>query len=372
MPQTARSQFNQWKTYTEIHAQPELWRAWAPELARQAADIQRWLRDKNHDEIWFCGAGSSAFVGEALAFYLNSRRTPTRFRAIPSTDLVAQPESFLPSPKNLLVVSIGRSGNTPESIGTLDALDVLGQHADRLHLTCNAKGALATRGAPGPGSLRTVILPAATEDDSFAMTASYTTLLLTGLACFDSDAALPAADALPKLADTAQVLLDHFARISLDSAHQAPERAIFLGNGVLQAVARESALKVLQLSGGQIVTQWNSALGFRHGPKAFLTTDSRVYAFISNDTHTQRYDLDLIDEIRQQYGEDMVFTFGSHRSCDITLPTVNNDAWSSVLHVLYAQFFAAQWSHGLGLNVDNPFASGHFTRVVSGVTLYLI
>ena len=110
----------------------------------------------------------------------------------------------------------------------------------------------------------------------------------------------------------------------------------------------------------------------RHGAGDSVEGEVFQGAGVLAETFQASDDLDLIDEIRQQYGEDMVFTFGSHRSCDITLPTVNNDAWSSVLHVLYAQFFAAQWSHGLGLNVDNPFASGHFTRVVSGVTLYLI
>ena len=65
-------------------------------------------------------------------------------RAVASTDLVSRPHVYL-NGRNPLVVSFGRSGNSTESIGTMDALDALTPGAPRLHITCNAKGALATR-----------------------------------------------------------------------------------------------------------------------------------------------------------------------------------------------------------------------------------
>jgi fructoselysine-6-P-deglycase FrlB-like protein len=43
---------------------------------------------------------------------------------------------------------------------------------------------------------------------------------------------------------------------------------IYLGSGPLEALAKEAALKIMELTGGAVMTMANSALGFRHGPKA--------------------------------------------------------------------------------------------------------
>ncbi len=55
-----------------------------------------------------------------------------------------QSVAFLPGAKPL-VVNFGRSGNSTESVGTLDAF---APHTPRINITCNKDGALATR-APG-------------------------------------------------------------------------------------------------------------------------------------------------------------------------------------------------------------------------------
>ncbi|WP_265646185.1 phosphosugar isomerase, partial [Verminephrobacter aporrectodeae] len=378
----AHTALRQWHTWREIHAQPAVWRAWEPRLAQQLPAVQAWLQQARHAAVWFCGAGSSAFIGEALASHLNARSaTPcgragaatARYRALATTDLVAQPRHFLPAdlPGPLLVVSFGRSGNSSESLGTLDALDALAPDADRLHITCNAAGALALRAVPGPGGLRTLVLPAQTDDAGFAMTSSFTTMLLSALACFDTAPPQPLAQLLPGLADAAANVLQALPAWADRPDQGRPERAVFLGSGPLLGIARESALKVLELSAGAVATQWDSTLGFRHGPKAFVNAHTRVHVLVSADPHTRRYDLDVAQEIRRQFGAAAVCTIGpAAAQCDVVLPTAEHAGWSLVLYALFAQYMAMHWSHAMGLNVDNPFASGNLTRVVSGVTLY--
>ena len=96
-----------------------------------------------------------------------------------------------------------------------------------------------------------------------------------------------------------------------------------------------------------------------------------MHLLVSSDPHTQRYDLDVAQEIQRQFGAGALCTIGpASAGCDVALPVVGNDGWSVVLYVLYAQVMALQWSHAMGLHVDNPFASGNLTRVVRGVTLY--
>lgn len=348
-----------------------MWRGWAQHLADKLPTLHEWLSRSDHAEVWFCGAGTSAFVGEVLAAYLNSKNPTARFCAVPTTDIVANPHYFLGRRGKLLVVSFGRSGDSSESVGTLDALDVLAPHVDRLHITCNASGALARRGVPGPGELCTLVLPAQTDDVGFAMTSSFTTMLLTALACFDTAPPMPLLQLLAQLADEAERILDAVQAQANSAAASMPERMVFLGSGPLLGVSRESALKVLELTAGMVATQWDSSLGFRHGPKAFVNAKTRVHVLVASDPVAQRYDLDVAREIGQQFGADAVCTIGpASAECDVAIPRVGNDGWSTVLYVLFAQYMAVHWSQRLGLNVDNPFSNGNLTRVVSGVTLY--
>ena len=54
------------------------------------------------------------------------------------------------------------------------------------------------------------------------------------------------------------------------------DRIIYLGSGSLEGLAKESQLKILELTAGKIVTAFDSPLGFRHGPKSFVNEKSLV------------------------------------------------------------------------------------------------
>ena len=358
-----------WVTGREILAQPGIWRDWAPALAGISARQRHWLAGRAHEEVWFCGAGTSSFLGETLAAFLNRAPGLARFRGVASTDLVACPRDYLRPGVRLLVVSFGRSGNSSETIGTLDLLDAHAPEADRLHITCNQAGALATRAAPGPGETRRVVLPPPTNDQGFAMTSSYSTMLLTALALFDPALPEPATEILPRLAAAAEgVIAATRAHLATDGV---PERAVFLGTGPLKGAAHECALKVLELTAGRVATAWDSPLGFRHGPKAIVNAFTGVYVLLAADPQARRYDMDAAAEIAAQFGSARLVRLGAAETGpEIVVPTVGNDAWSAVLHVLAAQLLAVAWSR-LGLRVDNPFEGATtLTRVVAGVRLY--
>lgn len=361
----------QWHTFREAMAQPAVWRSWAGALEGQAADISKWIRSREYDEIWLCGAGTSAFIGETLSTYLNSRTGRARYRSVPTTDLVSCPRNYIRPGVRLLVVSFGRSGNSSETIGSLDLLDHHAPDADRLNFTCNADGMLATRKAPGPGGQRLVLLPPETNDQALAMTSSYSTMLLSALACLDDHAPMPIVDAISRLASGAESVLSRSLDLARAVGARAPSRVVFLGSGVLQGAAHEGALKVLELSAGAIPTLWDSTMGFRHGPKAVIDANTRVLVLVSGDLHTSRYDMDAADEIKAQFGANSVLTVGPDQELvDVHVPTVGNDAWTAVLYVLAAQMQAIVWSEKLGLDIDNPFSGGTVRRVVEGVTLY--
>src|SRR5947208_14635454 len=68
--------------------------------------------------IVLTGAGTSAFIGECLAPAL--ARKLARVEAIPTTDIVASPDTFLSSRCRTLIVSFARSGNSPESVAAVE------------------------------------------------------------------------------------------------------------------------------------------------------------------------------------------------------------------------------------------------------------
>ena len=338
-----------WATWSEIHAQPGIWRRWAETCDWDSH--RDWIAAQEVDDVWFCGAGTSAYIGDIIDAGLGG----SRLRSVPSTDLVSRPRAYLKG-KRPLVVNFGRSGNSSESLGTLDALDALAPDAPRLNITCNGSSALATRGGP---ETRVIVLPAETHDTGFAMTSSFSTMLLTALVLFsgaDPRALNRAAEAFDGLRPGLQV-------------PPRPDRAVFLGTGALSYAAREASLKVMELSAGRIPCLWDSTLGFRHGPKSFVTDTTLVTLFTSDEAPARAYEADLIAELRSQFPAARLITIGP----DADVPMVHPDgpAFAAPNAVLFAQLAAVTWASEMGINVDDPFAGqGTLTRVVSGVRLY--
>lgn len=343
-------------TWREIQAQPAIWTSWAAQL--DVAGLRAWIDGLGVDEIWFCGAGSSAYIGEMIVAALEGA---PRMCAVATTDLVARPWAYLTGRKPL-VVSFGRSGNSAETIGVLDALEALAPDAPRLNITCNGASALALRAARHQ---RVVVLPEATHDAGFAMTSSFSTMLLTALALFDGSvtaAQVPAV--LETLSGDLTRLFPQFEAHA--KAARMPERVVFVGSGPLTFAAREAALKVMELAAGQVPALWDSTLGFRHGPKSFVRGATDIWVFGSADAHTARYDADLVAELRAQFPGSVTTLVGPDG--DVDLPTAG---WGIILPVVLAQVMAVVWSDALGLPVDDPFAGqGTLSRVVSGVKLY--
>ncbi|NAZ37580.1 SIS domain-containing protein [Rubellimicrobium sp. CFH 75288] len=348
---------SQTATWAEIQAQPALWEALAASPALAAA--HDWLAARSPAEIWLCGAGSSAYLGEIAAAACPVAVQGARVRALATTDLVARPRAFLPA--GAVVVQFGRSGDSAESVGLIEALDALAPMMPRLHVTPNPEGALARRPAPGP--LHVLLLPEGAHDRGFAMTASFTTMLLAALALLSPEGARP----LPALAGRLRDLLPLYAAQA--EGMRTPERLVFLGTGPLAFAAREAALKVMELAAGAIPCLWDTPLGFRHGPKSVVRGATDIVLLRSPDPHAALYEADLAAELREQFPDSRVLSVGPGGEIDVPLP--EGEGWGAALLVPFAQILAATLSHRLGLPVDDPFAGrGTLSRVVRGVRLH--
>ncbi|AKS32073.1 SIS domain-containing protein [Mycolicibacterium goodii] len=357
-------------TILEIGQQSDVWREIA---ARAHADTVAFLRpilERPDLRVILTGAGSSAFIGEIVAAPLR-RNLKRRVEAIATTDIVAAPLDHLEPDTPTLLVSFGRSGNSPESVATTQLADELLTDVWHLILTCDPEGTLARTHAARADS-QVVYMPARTNDSGFAMTSSLTSMLLTCLLLLggagpDNVAALAAA-------------AEHVAGLQpdiRDLARAKKQRFVYLGSGPLTGLARESALKMLELTAGEVVTYFDSPLGFRHGPKSVLDSDTLAIVYVSTDPYTRRYDLDIIAELREQLGQDAVKVIGAEAIPDdlgpaLVLPGLSglDDAQVALPYLVFAQYLALFSSLEYGNTPDNPFPSGEVSRVVKGVTIH--
>ena len=166
-------------TILEIGQQPEVWREVASRDDEPAAGFLREVVGRPDIRIVLTGAGSSAFLGEIAAPALR-RHLGRRVEAIATTSIVASPLDFLERHTPTLLVSFGRSGNSPESLATTALADELVDDVWHLVLTCDPDGQLG-RAHSGRANSLVVFMPERTNDSGFAMTSSLTSMLLSCL-----------------------------------------------------------------------------------------------------------------------------------------------------------------------------------------------
>ena len=357
-------------TILEIGQQPDAWREVAGRADAQAAGFLREIAGRPDLRVILAGAGSSAFAGEIAAPALR-RHLGRRVEAIATTSIVASPLDYLERNTPTLVVSFGRSGNSPESLATTALADELVDDVWHLIFTCDRDGELG-RAHSGRANSLVVYMPERTNDSGFAMTSSLTSMLLSCL--------MMLGPAEREDAETLARAAEHVVGLQPDIralAQTKKQRFVYLGSGPLEGLARESALKLLELTAGEVVTYFDSPLGFRHGPKSVLDGDTLVVVYVSTDPYTRRYDLDIIAEIRGQLGEDAVTVISTEPipaelGPAVVIPGLEgiDDSLVALVYLVYAQYLALFTSLECAKTPDNPFPSGEVSRVVQGVTIY--
>lgn len=349
-------------TRAEIEQQPAVWRASVPAAVAAREAVAALLADPA-TRIVLTGAGTSAYAGQLLAPDL-SRLLDRPVEAVATTDIVTDPGALTAGDRPILLVSFARSGNSPESVAAAELVDRLSAKAHHLVVTCNAGGALAARWRDVPNAV-VVTLPPETNDKGFAMTSSFTSMVLAAYLSLGGEADVE------RLAQAATVVLANAADTGL-----RPERIVYLGSGALTGLAREAALKCLELTAGGVIALSESSLGFRHGPKAVLTPRTVAAVFVSGDEHRRAYDLDIARELTASLGPGRVVLVtdeehpGSAVRWHVPRPPGLPDSLWALAAVIPAQLFALELSLAAGLTPDNPFPGGEVNRVVQGVTIH--
>lgn len=370
-------------TAKEIIQQPDTWRESVKNLIKNKIEIKSFIDSflsKKEFRIILTGAGTSAFAGEVCEPYLTSLLNK-RVEAIATTDLVASPKSYFIKDIPTLLVSFARSGNSPESVHAVNLASQLVDDLYQIVITCNENGKLAKNTVNDEKSLL-LLMPPQTNDLGFAMISSFTTMVLNAMAVFNINNIENFSSDVDKLSNSVNDFIENNIEKVTSLANEDFERIVYLGSSTSKGIARESALKVLELTAGKVNASYDTPLGFRHGPKSVVDDETVSVIYISNDEYTRQYDLDLAKEMLAHKKNDKVVIVGDNIEEDIlnkadyvfNVENINYNVENKVLlplqQIIFGQMLSFLKSVNLGITPDNPCPTGEVNRVVQGVILH--
>lgn len=364
-------------TAREIAQQPAMLRKTHAGVLACKDALERFLRPllgRADLRVILTGAGTSAFIGECLAPDL-AAKLPCRVEAIATTDLVSAPHLYFERSTPTLLVSFARSGNSPESVAAVDLADQFVGDVHHLAITCNAEGALAHRFASAKNATA-ILLPEETHDRSFAMTSSFTCMMCAALAALSGIDGMTAR--VEPIAQAMEAVIAGRAGAMQVLAARRFERVVYLGSAGFKGLAREAALKLLELSDGGTIAVYDSPMGFRHGPKTIVDDRTLVVVLLSNHPYTRRYDLDLLDEIIRDGRHGGLLAIAARGEGlpagieRVLVSRMDNAEDVDLLfpYIVAPQMFAFEASLARGLSPDKPNVSGTVNRVVQGVRIH--
>jgi len=345
----------------EIAQQPELW---PTTLQRVPSD---WTANAMPGPAILTGAGTSAHAAAAIA------QAWPGARAIPTTDLLLRSadelQSAIPSLHEAggVLISLARSGDSPESVGVVEKFQRLFPQVQHLAIVCNPDGRLAhTQG------VNVILLDPRTNDRSLAMTGSFSNLTLAGLA-LQHRARL--AESVPEICRHVTQNLRARNHVIADIARSCGDRIVILTSS-MHALSMEASLKIIELTDGRVIATTESFLGLRHGAVGLLREDTPVVCFLSSDPRKKVYELDLLDDLRGKglgrlviVGDDPDLAASEEWYLPAMAPGLPDDL-RTPFEITIAQLLAYHLSVASGVDPDNPSPKGTITRVVRPFRLH--
>ncbi|MEQ8552076.1 MAG: SIS domain-containing protein [Cyclobacteriaceae bacterium] len=367
-------------TAREIQTQPGLWHDTFASISHKQEEIKNFLETALSDEnavIILTGAGTSSYIGDVLSkiFQRNLKRNS---ESIPTTDLITNPNDYFQRSKTTLLVSFARSGDSPESQAAVNLANECCCIVFHLIITCNPDGLLASN-ATNKNSY-VLFMPKSANDKALAMTGSFSSMLLAGILISDLNNLADNKNFVDRLVVYGETILEQFQQKIKEVAKIDFKRAVFLGSGLLKGIARESQLKVQELTDGVVICKFDSFLGLRHGPQVVIDKTTLVVYLFSRDFYINQYEFDLVKSINEsnnklyEIGIGEVIKSNGKISLDMPIELASSnylpEEYFAVCAILPAQLLGMYKSMNLGLSPDSPSVSKTINRVVQGVNIY--
>jgi len=377
-PEAEQKRLGYFHTLQEICQQP--W-TWAHTCDRMIASREGLRADMaGIRSLALTGSGSSEYAAECVCLPLRNELGIST-ESISGGALLMYGGKSLPRERPGLLVSLARSGDSPESSGVVELLLETEPEFRHVVVTCNEQGSLA-RAWRAHQRVHVITLPAETQDKSLVMTSSFTNLLLAARFL----GMLERPDGYRELCERLSRITQELIRSNFDILAKIAaadfRRAVFLGSGSRFAAAREAALKMLELTSGRVTTLCETYLGFRHGPMSYVQDDTLIVCNLSCDSTIRAYELDLLHELdRKKLGLSKVIVGenipdSAIREGDEVIEcrglTEPGDEETPVVYVVVAQLLAFFRCLEEGLQPDSPSEGGIINRVVGKFPLHTL
>ena len=348
--------YAQSETYKEILSQGDVWQTVLQEL-KQSASVEKILRIINQKTSrLFVGCGTSFYLAEAAATSW-TLLTGEPARAVPGSEILLYPSLTRLVAADLSAIVISRSGRTSEAVRAAHVLRKEMQ-IPTVGITCAEKSELEAE------CDSTLVLNAA-DEKSMVMTRSFTSMLISlqwlaatraGNVKFRDSLEAMAAQFVPRIRSLAEYM-EAFVE------HRPLDDYVFLGQGPFHGLAREAALKVMEMSCSY--SQSFHTLEFRHGPKAIVTPRTALMFFVSEAG--QQAEVEVLEEMKELGGLTIsvcnVANEKIRRASELVLElNIPGDELPRLAsHIVPAQWMGFFTGVGKGLNPDQP---KNLTRVV--------
>jgi tagatose-6-phosphate ketose/aldose isomerase len=364
-------------TLREICQQPATWIETCQLMRNWALKLTPILDGAS--SIVLTGSGSSEYAGDCVRAVLQAELEAVT-QACGAGSLLIHGSKALAVGRPVVLVSLARSGNSPESVGALTLLLRKEPEIRHLVLTCNASGELATGFRDEP-RVTVVTLDDGTNDRGLVMTSSFTNLVMAArfLGLLKRPQQYQAM--CEQASQIASQLIHTYFGVIAEVAAVPFRRAVFLGSGAGFAATHEAALKILEMSAGRVTTLSETYLGLRHGPMSYLHDDTLLVCFLSSDPGVRAYEADLLREVNRKnlglmkllVGENVPSDLLRENDVAVECPGLKNlgDENAPVIDVLVGQLLAFFRCLEEGLRPDSPSENGAISRVVESFPLYL-
>jgi glucosamine--fructose-6-phosphate aminotransferase (isomerizing) len=343
-------------TWKEILSQATSWQSVSQELAQNAV-VEKIVASGARNPSWlFVGCGTSFYLAEAAA---NSWTLLTggSARAVPASEVLLYPKLTRVDGTDVQAVVISRSGRTSEAVRAAQVLKHE-MHMPTVGITCTQKSELEA-------ACDSCLVLRSADENSTVMTRSFTSMLITlqyVAARYVSNSAF-----IRSLHDVAQQFAPHIAsfaeQLETFVDNHSFDDYVFLGQGPFHGIAREAALKVMEMSCSY--SQFFHTLEFRHGPKAIVGPRTCLMFFTSQSG--QQAEVEVLEEMKELGGVTIAVCNKSSQkiraASDLVLELnlLENELALLAPYVVPGQLLGFFTGVGKGLNPDQP---KNLTRVV--------
>jgi len=285
------TKYQQSDTWNEILSQGTVWQSVLQTLS-SGRQIDSLLEKSASRHKWvFLGCGTSFYLAEAAALTWTAL-TGLPAQAVPGSEVLLSPQLIRAEGTSVQAVVISRSGKTSEAVRAAAVL--------RRDLNIPTIGITCAENSPLEQACDASLVLRAADEKSTVMTRSFTSMLLA----LQFLAACRAGNAL--FNDQLRSMVEQFKpRIhSLSSQIEAFVQShvfadyVFLGQGAFHGIAREAALKVMEMSCSY--SQVFHTLEFRHGPKAVVSPETCL-TFLLSET-AAKAECEVLAEMKELGG----------------------------------------------------------------------